>query len=98
MNMLSNHGVVFDTLQEDVILHIYQQLQAEFKEETPRKLGEYKEKDRSLYSASDQRPKRYDFDNSAYIDGASDMDKCIQVNFLLPDKENMTVVDIFGGL
>ena len=38
-----------------------------------------------------------DFDDAAYIDGASDLDKCIQVKFFIPDKEMKTVIEGMEG-
>ena len=38
-----------------------------------------------------------DFDYAADIDGASDLDKCIQVNFFIPDKDMKTVIDSMEG-
>lgn len=38
-----------------------------------------------------------DFEDAAYVDGASDMDKCIQVKFFLSDNDTKTVVESMEG-
>ena len=38
-----------------------------------------------------------DFEDAAYIDGASDLDKCIQVKFFIPDKDMKTMIESMEG-
>lgn len=38
-----------------------------------------------------------DFDDVSYVDGASDLDKCIQLKFYIPDKDLKTVVGSMEG-
>ncbi|KAG0140266.1 hypothetical protein CROQUDRAFT_53509, partial [Cronartium quercuum f. sp. fusiforme G11] len=38
-----------------------------------------------------------DFEDAAFIDGASDLDKCIQFKFFIPDKDTKTVIESMEG-
>ena len=53
--------------------------------------------DKSLFCREADDIKRFLGDYSAYVDGGSEMDECIQVKFFILDKEIKTVIGSMKG-